>query len=90
MKKTIFIILRMELNITCYGVNMKDFKVGQLVHYMNRDNRIMRGKVEGKVNNRFYKITNCNYLVSEERVFQNDQQVTKFFNQTKGWTKPEK
>lgn len=70
---------------------MKDFKIGSIVHYMNNNNRIMRAKVIGKMNNgRFYQLSNSNYLVSADRVFKNDEQVTKFFNQTKGWTKPEK
>ena len=55
---------------------------------MNHNNRILRGKVIAKVG-RYYKISNSNFLVSPDRIFKNDEQVTKFFNLTKGWNKPE-
>lgn len=55
---------------------------------MTNSNCIARGRVVAKVN-RFYKINNSNYLVSEDRIFSNDQQASKYFNQTKGWNKSE-
>ena len=67
---------------------MKEIKINSFVHYMTKSNCIARGKVVAKVN-RFYKINNSNYLVSGDRIFSNEQQASKYFNQTKGWTKPE-
>lgn len=67
-----------------------EIKVGQLVHYMNQTNCICRGKIAKQINNRLFAISNCNYIVSRERIFENDDQVSKFFNLTKGWTKSEK
>ena len=67
---------------------MLEIKEGKIIHYMNHNNRILRGKVIAKVG-RYYKISNSNFLVSSDRIFKNDEQVTKFFNLTKGWNKPE-
>lgn len=67
---------------------MLEPKIGQIVHYMNHSNRIMRGKVLAKIG-QHYSISGSNFLISKERIFPNDQQVTIFFNKTKGWIKPE-